>query len=146
MNREGVQGRHEKVSLVSALALGDVVLATVSIEPRVEATAAVELPGKRQQGLERWPRPQTFEHGLAGDMIEGPDRINGQHSCTRVKRCGGVGELVQALGACPGAQAELVREAGLLERGCKVLRQRSGNEAPENVPDNQRPHAAIGLL
>ena len=98
LGRGETRGRHEGVSRLSALALGDVVLAAVSIEPCVEATAAVELPGKRQQGLERWPRPQTFEHGLAGDMIEGPDRINGQHSCTRVKRCGGVEELVQPLG------------------------------------------------
>ena len=54
-------------------------------------------------------------------------------------------KFVEALGARPRAQPELVRETSFLESGGKMLRQRAGDKAPEDVTHNQGPHAAIRL-
>ena len=56
-----------------------------------------------------------------------------------------VEELVQALSACPRAQPKLVRKARILEGTGEVLRQGTGDQAPENVANDECPHAAIGL-
>jgi len=56
-----------------------------------------------------------------------------------------VEELIKTFRARPCAEPKLVREACFLEGRGKVLRQRSGDEAPEDVAHNQGPHAAIRL-
>ena len=47
--------------------------------------------------------------------------------------------------ARPRAQPKLVRKAGFSEGASKVLRQRTGDQAPENVANDQCPHTAIGF-
>ena len=60
-------------------------------------------------------------------MIVGADSVDGQHGRGR-------------------AQPKLVRKAGFLEGASKVLlRQRTGDQAPENVANDQCPHTAIGF-
>ena len=96
--------------------------------------------GGRTGGVGQGPGgPEPFQHGLARYMVVGADRIDGQHGRVWVQLGSSVGELVQALSACPRAQPKLVRKARFLESTGEELGQRTGDQAPENVANDECP-------
>ena len=145
MLRERVERWHQRVALFSSFALYHLMFAAVVVEPGVRAGAAVKLAGEREEWFKGRAGPEPFQHGLARYMVVGADRIDGQHGRARVQLGSSLEELVQALGACPRSQPKLVRKARFLEGTGEVLRQRTGDQAPEDVANDECPHAAIGL-
>ena len=145
MLREGIQRWHKRIALFASFALDHIMFAAVVVEPGVNAGTAVKLASERGEWGPGRTGPEPFQHGLARYMIVGADSVDGQHGRAWVQRGSRVEELVEALRARPRAQPKLVRKARFLEGAGKVLRQRMGDQAPENVANDQCPHTAIGF-
>ena len=109
-----------------------------------EAGAAVKLAGEREEWDKGRAGPEPLQHCLVRYMVVGADRIDGQHGRAWVQLGSSVEELVQALGACPRARPKLVRKARFLEGTGEVLRQRTGDQPPENVANDECPQP-LGL-
>ena len=82
--RDGVQSGHERVALLAAFRLPNLVRLRVGVLPNVCAVGGVELAHVRQQRLQAGSLPEARKHRVARHMIKCADCVDGQHGCTRV--------------------------------------------------------------
>ena len=135
-----VECRHQRVALLPALGLQDLVFRADIVGPDIAALGAVEL-ARQERGKLR-SRAQAIEHGLSGDMVERPDSVDRQDGGARVAFSGDLEELVERLGARTRAEAELVAHAGILECCSEVLGQGASDKAAKDVANNQGTQSA----
>eukprot|EP00969_Alexandrium_andersonii_P193148 8530954-Alexandrium_andersonii.AAC.1 len=77
MLTEGVQGRHQRATLLAALALQDVAWLAVVVAPQVPRPPPVELADEGQQAAEIRRAPQCTEHEAAAYVAERAHAVEG---------------------------------------------------------------------
>ena len=89
------------------------------------------------------------KHCLSADEVEGTDPVDRQHCERRVPVTFDVEGVGQGFGPGTGGQRVLMRPGGLVEGSRELLRERTRDEAAQEVADNDAPHPAsapAGLL
>ena len=142
---KGEERRHQRVALFTTFGLVDAVRGSITIGPEQLGRGAVKQPDERQCAAGIRDAVEGCKHCLSADEVEGTDPVDRQHCERRVPVTLGVEGVGKGFGAGTGGQRVLMRPGGLVKGSRELLRERTRDEAAQEVADNDAPHPASGF-
>ena len=130
---KGEECRHQRVTLFTTFGLVDAVRGSITIGPEELGRGAVEQPDERQCAASIRDPTAGCKHCLSADEVEGTDPVDRQHCERRVPVTLNVEGVSQGFGPGTGGQRVLMRPGGLVEGSRELLRERTRDEAAQEV-------------
>ncbi|OLP94909.1 hypothetical protein AK812_SmicGene23031 [Symbiodinium microadriaticum] len=136
------QGGHEQVALLATFTLRHEVGDAFIVCPHKRRRRAIEQAGEGEHGGGLRRVSELGEHGLAAHEVKCTNAINGKDSAAGVSSGLELEAVGESLSPCTRGQGELVGAGGFINVAAVLLGKCAGNQAAEEVPDNESTDAS----